>query len=75
MCGDIHTLYKSNQIPITKFIIEKYLLDQTASKLYWRLFENNIDIVPIINPQNITNTIETIESVNETPTQNSVESN
>ena len=78
MCGDIHTLYKSNQIPITKFIIEKYLLDQTASKLYWRLFENNIDIVPIINPQNITNTvetIETIESVNATTTENIVESN
>ena len=84
MCGDIHTMYKSNQIPITKFIIEKYLLEQTASKLYWRLFENNIDIVPIINPQNITNsaeitetteTTETIESVNATTTQNSVESN
>jgi len=57
MCGDLHTLYKSNNVPITKFIIEKYLLEQTASKLYWRLFENNIDVVPIITP--ITKQIDT----------------
>ena len=67
MCGDLHTLYKSNNVPITKFIIEKYLLEQTASKLYWRLFENNIDVVPIITPitkQIDTNQIDTNETSN-----------
>ena len=66
MCGDLHTLYKSNNVPITKFIIEKYLLEQTASKLYWRLFENNIDVVPIITPitkQIDTNQIDTNDKI------------
>ena len=43
MCGDLHTLYKSNNVPITKSFIEQYLVEQTASKLYWRLFDNTKD--------------------------------
>ena len=43
LCGDLHTLYKSNSVPITKSIIEQYLVEQPASKLYWRLFDNTKD--------------------------------
>ena len=43
MCGDLHTMYKSNSVPITKSIIEQYLVEQPASKLYWRLFANTKD--------------------------------
>ena len=43
MCGDLHTLYKSNSVPITKSFIEQYLVEQPGSKLYWRLFDNTKD--------------------------------
>ena len=49
MCGDLHTLYKSNNVPITKNFIEQYLVEQTASKLYWRLFDNTKDETITIN--------------------------
>ena len=49
MCGDLHTLYKSNSVPITKSFIEQYLVEQTASKLYWRLFDNTKDETITIN--------------------------
>ena len=49
MCGDLHTLYKSNSVPITKSFIEQYLVEQTAYKLYWRLFDNTKDETITIN--------------------------
>ena len=49
MCGDLHTLYKSNSVPITKSFIEQYLVEQPASKLYWRLFDNTKDETITIN--------------------------
>ena len=59
LCGDLHTMYKSNNTPITNTIIEQYLFDLPASKLFWRLFKTppelssdtsipSIPIIPII---------------------------
>ena len=47
MCGDLHKMYKSNNTPITNTIIEQYLFELPASKLYWRLFQNTLDIPSI----------------------------
>ena len=48
LCGDLHKLYKSNNTPITNTIVEQYLFDLPASKLFWRLFkpttENSSDM-------------------------------
>jgi hypothetical protein len=41
MCGDLHTAYRANKIPITCAMVEKYIFEQPASKIYWRLFYNN----------------------------------
>jgi hypothetical protein len=43
LCGDLHKMYKSNNTPITNTIIEQYLFDLPASKLFWRLFKNTTD--------------------------------
>ena len=43
LCGDLHKMYKSNNTPITNTIIEQYLFDLPASKLFWRLFKNTSD--------------------------------
>ena len=49
LCGDLHKMYKSNNVPITNSIIEQYLVEQSASKLYWRLFNNTKDETITIN--------------------------
>ena len=33
-------MYKSNNTPITNTIVEQYLFELPASKLFWRLFKN-----------------------------------
>ena len=43
LCGDLHKMYKSNNTPITNTIIEQYLFELPAQKLYWRLFKNTND--------------------------------
>ena len=43
LCGDLHKMYKSNNTPITNTIIEQYLFDLPASKLFWRLFKTTSD--------------------------------
>ena len=40
LCGDLHKMYKSNNTPITNTIVEQYLFELPASKLFWRLFKN-----------------------------------
>ena len=52
LCGDLHTLYKSNNTPITNTIVEQYLYELPASKLFWRLFKNTTD--PTIDTSNTT---------------------
>jgi len=48
LCGDLHKMYKSNSTPITNTIVEQYLFELPASKLFWRLFTNNLDSMPTI---------------------------
>ena len=53
LCGDLHKMYKSNNTPITNTIVEQYLFDLPASKLFWRLFKNTTetsDSVPTTVP-------------------------
>ena len=38
LCGDLHTSYKLNKIPINYNMVEKYIYDQPVSKIFWRLF-------------------------------------
>ena len=59
LCGDLHKMYKSNNTPITNTIVEQYLFDLPASKLYWRLFQNSLDI-----PSSITKHIEELSLSN-----------
>ena len=47
LCGELHKMYKRDNIPITRHMIELFLLEQPASKLYWRLFDNELEIIPI----------------------------
>ena len=46
LCGDLHNMYKSNSTPITNTIVEQYLFELPAAKLFWRLFKNNLDTMP-----------------------------
>ena len=43
LCGDLHKMYKSNNTPITNTIVEQYLYDLPASKLFWRLFKTTTE--------------------------------
>lgn len=66
LCGDLHTMYKSNNTPITNTIIEQYLFDLPASKLFWRLFKTPPELSSISSissiPSDITISSDTISS-------------
>jgi hypothetical protein len=47
LCGDLHKMYKATNTPITNTIVEQYLFELTAAKLFWRLFKNENDTIPI----------------------------
>ena len=38
MCGDLHTMYKGNKMPISQTMVEQYVFQQSAGKMFWRLF-------------------------------------
>jgi hypothetical protein len=38
MCGDLHSMYKTNKIPISQSMVEQYIFQQSAGKMFWRLF-------------------------------------
>lgn len=38
MCGDIHNMYKATKVPISQSIIEQYIFNQSAGKIFWRIF-------------------------------------
>lgn len=38
MCGDLHTMYKANKMPISQSMVEQYVFQQGAGKMFWRLF-------------------------------------
>ena len=72
LCGELHKLYKSNSTPITNTIIEQFLFELPASKLYWRIFANINDTIPVFqttpsinSTENANSTVSTV-SVNET---------
>jgi len=68
LCGELHKLYKSNNIPITRHMIEVFLLEQPASKLYWRLFDNELEIIPIediISQMSLSPTITNVDTNSE----------
>lgn len=38
LCGDLHTNYKNNKIPISQSMVEQYVFTQPANKIFWRIF-------------------------------------
>ena len=38
MCGDLHTQYKANKTPISQTMVEQYIFNQPANKIFWRIF-------------------------------------
>lgn len=38
MCGDLHNMYKANKVPISQTMVEQYVFNQSAGKIFWRLF-------------------------------------
>jgi hypothetical protein len=38
MCGDLHNMYKANKVPISQSMVEQYVFNQSAGKMFWRLF-------------------------------------
>jgi hypothetical protein len=38
MCGDLHSMYRNNKMPISPTMVEQYIFDQPAGKIFWRLF-------------------------------------
>ena len=61
LCGDLHKMYKATNTPITNTIVEQYLFELAASKLFWRLFTNENDTIPVFQ-----NTLPTILPTDET---------
>lgn len=41
MCGDLHTNYLKDKVPITPLMVEKYIFEQPVSKMFWRIFLDN----------------------------------
>ena len=41
MCGDLHTEYLKNKVPISPTMVEKYIFDQPVNKIFWRIFLDN----------------------------------
>ena len=60
LCGDLHKMYKATHTPITNTIVEQYLFELAASKLFWRLFKNENDAIPVFQ-----NTLPIVLSTNE----------
>ena len=40
MCGDLHTEYLKNKVPISPTMVEKYIFDQPVSKIFWRILNS-----------------------------------
>jgi len=38
MCGDLHNMYRNNKMPISPTMVEQYIFEQPAGKVFWRLF-------------------------------------
>ena len=38
MCGDLHTQYLKDKVPVSKNMVDAYLTGLSGSKIFWRLF-------------------------------------
>ena len=38
MCGDLHTEYMKNKVPISPTMVEQYIFSQPVNKMFWRIF-------------------------------------
>jgi hypothetical protein len=38
MCGDLHTEYLKNKVPISPTMVEQYIFKQPVNKIFWRIF-------------------------------------
>lgn len=38
MCGDLHSMYRNNKMPVSPTMVEQYIFEQPAGKVFWRLF-------------------------------------
>ena len=38
LVGDLHNIYKLHRQPITPLVVEKYIFEQSADRIFWRLF-------------------------------------
>jgi hypothetical protein len=38
LCGDLHKMYRENKLPISHSMVEQYIFQQPAGKIFWRLF-------------------------------------
>jgi hypothetical protein len=41
MCGDLHTEYLKNKVPISPTMVEQYIFNQQVNKIFWRIFMDN----------------------------------
>ena len=41
MCGDLHTEYLKNKVPISPTMVEQYIFNQQVNKIFWRIFLDN----------------------------------
>ena len=40
LCGDLHKMYMSNKCPISQTMVEQFIWQQPAGKIFWRIFSN-----------------------------------
>ena len=41
LCGDLHTEYMKNKVPISPTMVEQFIFNQPVSKIFWRIFMDN----------------------------------
>jgi hypothetical protein len=40
LCGDLHKMYMANKCPISQTMVEQFIWQQPAGKIFWRIFSN-----------------------------------
>jgi hypothetical protein len=40
LCGDLHKMYLANKCPISNTMVEQFIWQQPAGKIFWRIFSN-----------------------------------
>ena len=39
-CGELHKMYMANKCPISQTMVEQFIWQQSAGKIFWRIFSN-----------------------------------